>query len=128
MFPLLTVYLMLCLVSISGKVRAKQLPPKPWNEFIISSFFLSIFPMAACTFREKWEAGVWNQGIFRKIFYVISKSYVEIILEDMISGEFFFTTMTKWNWCLTIQLQKKLNIIYLGNLYNVKYNISSFLV
>ena len=47
--------------------------------------------MVSCTFREKLEAGVWNKGTFRIIFCVLSTSYVEIILEAMISRVFSCT-------------------------------------
>ena len=41
-----------------------------WNESIITSFCLARSPMVSCPFREKWESGVWNQGIFTIIFCV----------------------------------------------------------
>ena len=38
MLPLLAFSLILCLVSMSGKGWAKNLPPKTRNEFVVASF------------------------------------------------------------------------------------------
>ena len=88
MLTLLAVSLILCLVSISGEGWAKKLPPKMHNRSVFASFLLEISTMMSCPFCERWEAGVWNQGIFRILFSVLLKSYVEIILETMISRIF----------------------------------------
>ena len=58
----------------------QKMPPKMWNEFVMDSFCSAISPMVSWPFREKWEAGVWNQGNFRKLFCVLSTPYIEIIL------------------------------------------------
>ena len=54
------------------------------NDSVIASFCSAILPMVSCLFREKREAGVWNQGTFRILFHVLSTSYLEIILEAKI--------------------------------------------
>ena len=59
----------------------KTLPPQMRNESVITSFCLERLPRVLCPFREKWETGVWNQGIFRILLCVLSTSYIEIILE-----------------------------------------------
>ena len=46
--------------------------------------------MVSHLFRLKWEARIWNQGIFRIIFCVLSTSYVEIILKAMIYRVFSY--------------------------------------
>ena len=41
-------------------------------------------------FVKKWEAGVWNQGTLMILFWVLSASYVEIILEAPIYRVFSY--------------------------------------
>ena len=60
------------------------------NQFVIAIFHSEISPVVSCLFREIWEAGVWNQGIFRILFCVLSTSYVEIILEATIARVFYY--------------------------------------
>ena len=38
----------------------------------------------SCPFHENWKAGVWNQGVIRILFCLLSASYVEITLEAKI--------------------------------------------
>ena len=52
MLPLLAVYLILCLDSMSGEVWAEKLPPNTRNGFVVDSFLLEIFPIVSCPFRE----------------------------------------------------------------------------
>ena len=66
----------------------KKLPPKMRNTFVAASFYSAILPMVSCLFRQKWEAGMWNKGIFRIIFCVLSISYIYIILESKIPRVF----------------------------------------
>ena len=66
----------------------KKLPSKTGNEYVVTSFCSEISPMVSCPFREEWEAGVWNQGIFRILFCILLTSYAEIILEATISRVF----------------------------------------
>ena len=80
MLPLLEVFLILCLVSMLVGGWEKQLPLKLRNKFVVASFNLSILPMASRPLREKWESGVWNKGIFRILSWILSTSYVYIIL------------------------------------------------
>ena len=58
------------------------------NESIITSFLLAISPMVSYLFREKWEAGVWNQGIFRiscKFWiYNFGSEFIYIYFHDII--------------------------------------------
>ena len=84
MLPLLAFPLILCLVSMSGEGWAKILSPKIRNNLVVTIFQSAILPMVSCLLSEKWEAGVWNQGIFRIVFCVLSILYVEIILEATI--------------------------------------------
>ena len=42
----------------------------------------------SCPFHEKWEAGVWNKGTLRILFWVLLRSYIEIILKAVISRVF----------------------------------------
>ena len=93
MLPLLAVSLILYLASMSGKWWTEKLPPKMQNDFVVTSFRSVISFMVSCPFREKWEAGVWNQGIFKIIFYILSASYVEIIRESTISRVFYHTAV-----------------------------------
>ena len=97
MLPLLAVSLILCLVSMSGKGWAKKAPPRTQNYFIITSFHSKISPMVPFMFREKWEAGVWNWGILRILFWILSISYIEIILEATIY-RFFSPRCTMWHF------------------------------
>ena len=60
------------------------MPPKKRSEFIVTKFHVLVSPMAAYPFCEIWESRVWNRGIFRIPYYVLSKSYVEFILEAKI--------------------------------------------
>ena len=87
MLPLLSVSLIVCLVSISGE-GCEKLQPKKRNNSIIASFHLEISPMVSYPFRENWEAGDWNQGIFRILLCALSVSYLETILEATITRVF----------------------------------------
>ena len=69
---------------MSGEVLAKILLPKTQNG-CLAIFCEEILPIVSCPFREKLEAGVCNQGTFRKLFYVLLTSWVEIVLEATIS-------------------------------------------
>ena len=73
------------------------------NESVIEGFCLEISPMVEFPFREKWEAGVWNQGIFRILFCILLTSYVNFILDATISR--FFSPRCKLikvtNWLST---------------------------
>ena len=83
MLHLMAVSLILCFVifSVKGYVQdKKKLPPKLWNYSVIAGFLSGISPMMSCPFREKWEAGVWNQGTLRILLCILSTSYVEVIL------------------------------------------------
>ena len=84
MLPLLAFPLILCLVSMSGEGWAKILSPKIRNNLVVTIFQSAILPMVSCLLSKKWEAGVWNQGIFRIVFCILSILYVEIILEATI--------------------------------------------
>ena len=66
----------------------KIMPPKMRNDSVISSSCSAILSMMSCPFRKKWESGVWNQGTFRILFWILLTSYIEIILEDTISRVF----------------------------------------
>ena len=90
MLHLLEVSSVLCLVSISGELRAKNCHQKIGISTSSQVLLGNIAHVVICLFREKWEAGVCNQGIFRMIFYVLLASYVEIIIEAKISRVFSY--------------------------------------
>ena len=73
------------------------MPPKLWNESFIA-IISSILPIVSCPFRKKWEAGVWNQGTFRILIWVLAISYVEIVLEATISTVFSYLDV-----CVTLK-------------------------
>ena len=50
-----------------------------------SQVFLGNLAHGVMSVSWEWEAGVWNKGILRILFYVLSTSYVEIILETTIT-------------------------------------------
>ena len=64
--------------------------------------------MVLCPFREKWEAGVWNQDTFRILFCVLLTSDVEIILEATISRVFSYPDVDvifeKYIWSISQNL------------------------
>ena len=80
MLPLLTVYLILYLIGISGNGWAKKIPPKMRNNSFVASFHLAISPMVSCLFCEEWEAGVKNRGTFRILLFIniIHRNYTRI--------------------------------------------------
>ena len=47
--------------------------------------------MESCPFLDKWDPGVWNQGIFRILFCFLLISYVGIIPEATILRVFPYT-------------------------------------
>ena len=104
----LVVYLIMWLVSMSGKVWAENLPPKTHNNFVFTSFCSTISPMVLYLFCEKWEVGVWNQGIFGILFCVVSTTYLEFIQDATISQVFptylylitlaYFPVKIVWMW------------------------------
>ena len=69
----------------------KKLPLKIQNDSIIASFCLAIWTMVSCTFHERWEAGVWNQGTFRILLCILLTSCVEFIIESKICRVFSYT-------------------------------------
>ena len=73
---------------------------KTRSDFVVASFWLAISTIVSCPFSERLEAGVWNQGILRILFWVLSASYVEIMLEAMIYRFFSYPAVIDRNLAL----------------------------
>ena len=81
MLPLLAVSLLFFWSVYQVRYRQKNFHQKRG--------MISLSPVFLGNITEKWEAGVWNQGIFGILFCVWSTSYVETIQEATIYRLFF---------------------------------------
>ena len=61
-----------------------KLPPKPWNEFFVTTFCLVILLLVPCLFRKKLEAGMWNKGKVKHHFIVHAAYYCLVTYRPMI--------------------------------------------
>ena len=72
------VFIYVCHVRYVRRGMGGKFATKNIEWFRRCRFAFGNLPMVSIPFREKWESGVWNQGIFKILFYVLSASWVKM--------------------------------------------------